>query len=166
MCLKDHLKYSSVSSLALFPFVGVGALYFFLGSILIDLDHCIDYAVKFRSFSVKGMFKFYEGLDRVREVKRYLGLCIFHTIEFLALVLALSFFFPALWFVWLGMFFHWVLDVVYLYNPNAYCFRALSLIEYMIRIRHYRDANREMEAAWLRRQLEGKRLQVLESRDS
>lgn len=146
MRLRDHIKYSSISSLALFPLVGVGAFYFFLGSILIDLDHCIEYAVKFRSFSVRGMFVFYESLAFVREPMRYLGLSLFHTLEFLIFVLILSLFFSWLWFVWFGMVFHWILDVISLYNPGASGVRALSLIEYIVRIKHYINANREVEA--------------------
>lgn len=154
MCLKDHIKYSSVPSLALYPLVGIGALYFFLGSILIDLDHCIEYASKFERFSVGGMFAFYNGL---KEPMRYLGLSLFHTLEFLILVLILSFFFSWLWFVWLGMIFHWALDMVTLYNPNASCCRALSIIEYIIRIKHYRDSNREVESALLKQHLDSEK---------
>lgn len=153
MCLKDHIKYSSIPSLALLPFIGLEALYFFLGSILIDVDHYITYVTKFKSFSINGMFEFYDEIFSVRESRDYLGLTIFHTVEFLAFVCLLSFFFPWLWFVWLGMVFHWTLDLIYLYEPNIRSIRALSIIEYLVKIRRYRDANQELEASWLRRYL-------------
>ncbi len=154
MCLKDHIKYSCIPALILYPFVGIGALYFFLAGILIDLDHCMEYTIKFRGFSVKGMFDFYQKeLPSLMEEKRYLGLSIFHTLEFLTLVFILSFFFSSwLWFVWLGMMFHWVLDMSYLYNPNATCVRAVSLVEYLIKKKRYRDDNRELETTFLKEQ--------------
>lgn len=157
MSLKNHIKYSIIPSLALIPFVGIGALYFFLGSILIDLDHCIDYVIKFRCFSVRGMFAFYEGLFSVKEPMRYLGLSLFHTLEFIIFVLILSFFFPWLSFVWLGMVFHWILDVVSLYNPNANCRRVFSIIEYMIKIKHYKNSNREVETMLSKQYLDDER---------
>lgn len=151
MTLRDHIAYSGICSLVLYPFVGIGnVLSFFLGGILIDLDHCIEYAMKFRCFSVRGMFAFYDELFSGRESSAYLGLSVFHTTEFLFFIFILSLFFPWLWFAWAGMVMHWFLDLICLYNPRATRYRALSLIEYFLSIKYFREANRELEAGILR----------------
>ena len=130
--LRDHVKYSGISSLALLPFVGLKAevIYFFLGGVLIDVDHYIDYVTRFKDFGLDGMFEYYcDALHPTnRGSKPYLWLGIFHTVEFFACMYLASLIVPWLWFVMLGMLFHLVLDIIFLYRLNVLQDRAISLI--------------------------------------
>lgn len=125
-------------------------IYFFLGGVLIDIDHYIDYVIRFKDFGLDGMFEYYcDALHPTnRGSKPYLWLGIFHTVEFFACMYLASLIVPGLWFVMLGMLFHLVLDIIFLYRLNVLQDRAISLIEYLVRIGHYRDSVREIDAAW------------------
>lgn len=133
MSLIQHIKYSSIPSLILVPFTGVNALYFFLASILIDTDHYLGYIWSKRSFSIKGMFQYYDELFRYVKKNPYLGICVFHTAEFLTIFIFLSFYSSIAFYIFLGFIYHLILDTVFLYKERCLFKKANSIIEYIIR---------------------------------
>ncbi len=151
MRLRSHIIYSSVPTIILAPFVGVQALVFFAGAVLIDADHYIQYILKFKDFGVKGMFDFVDSITKnVKHEKgkpQYLGLCLFHTVEFFILLGILSFHYTTVRYLLLGMSFHMTLDIIHLYRHSRISSRALSLIEYFIRIGNYKKV-KEFDKFW------------------
>ncbi len=57
---------------------------------------------------------------------------IFHTIEFLLLVLILSFFFNFLWFILIGMLFHSFLDIINMQYRGILNLREYFLTRYLL----------------------------------
>lgn len=133
MSLFNHIKYSSIPFLVLLPIAGVKAVYFYIGSIMIDIDHYPLYVFETKSLSIKGMFRHYDGLlEKVKNIP-YLALCMFHTIEFLIILVFFSFFSNIIFYALLGILFHLVLDAIDLYKTGCLSKRAISIIEYFIR---------------------------------
>jgi len=136
MNLKQHLIATGAASAALLPFCdSTGILLFACGSILIDVDHQIFYYNKTGKCDVSGMFRYFREVDRNLCSIPYLGICIFHTIEFFLLVALLSYFVPLLKYLLAGLIFHILLDIYDLVRLKVPFIRAYSLIEHLIRRR-------------------------------
>jgi len=136
MNLKQHLIATGAASAALLPFGdSTGILLFACGSILIDVDHQIFYYHKTGRCDISGMFRYFREVDRNLYSIPYLGVCIFHTIEFFLLVALLSFYIPLLKYLLAGLTFHILLDIYDLLRLKVPFIRAYSLIEHLIRRR-------------------------------
>lgn len=139
MRLSQHVKYTTVASVVLVPFCNLQQiLWFAVGSILIDFDHYIFYVVSFKKFSVKGMFKYFERLFSVRDRVPYGGLNIFHTIDFFVLMGVASYYLPFLFYVLMGLIYHFILDVIYLSKYRHTFSRAYFIIEHFVRVRKHK----------------------------
>jgi len=93
----------------------------FLSSILIDFDHILYYA--------KNNFKTFRADFKNKTPHLY----IFHTLEFILLLIALSLFSEIFIFILIGCFFHISLDIlIYLkkYKRKFFWLRYLSIISY------------------------------------
>ncbi|HXC93601.1 MAG TPA: hypothetical protein VN652_06290 [Geobacteraceae bacterium] len=137
MNLKQHLIATGAASAALLPFGDTtGILLFACGSILIDVDHQIFYYYKTGKCDVSGMFRYFRDVvDQNLYTIPYLGVCIFHTIEFFLLVALLSYYIPPLKYLLAGLIFHILLDIYDLVRLKVPYIRAYSLIEHLIRKR-------------------------------
>ena len=137
MNLKQHLAATGAASLALLPISDPAGIFLFAcGSILIDFDHQIFYTYKTGRCDVSGMFRYFkEEIDQNLYSIPYLGVCIFHTIEFFLLVALLSTYFPPLKYLLAGLIFHILLDIYDLIRLKVPFIRAYSLIEHFIRRR-------------------------------
>ena len=130
MSLGSHLKYTAVASSAMLIFCDLQQiLWFAIGSILIDADHYIFYAVKCKKFDIKGMFVYYDMLMREKDRITYLGVLVFHTIEFFIVVGILSLYIPLMVYLLAGLIFHFILDTIFLYRIKCISLRAYSLIQ-------------------------------------
>ncbi|MFC1694320.1 hypothetical protein ACFL1R_12545 [Candidatus Latescibacterota bacterium] len=110
------------------------ALYFFFGTVLVDVDHILDYIVKSKDLNIKHMFEFYERLAVEFRTSYYLGLSLFHTIEFFILIAWLALNFIPLRFVLSGLAYHHLLDAIYLKKINFLFKRSYSLFFYLFKI--------------------------------
>jgi hypothetical protein len=137
MNLKQHLAATGAASLALLPIGDPAEIFLFAcGSILIDFDHQIFYTCKTGRYDISGMFRFFkEEIDQNLYSIPYLGVFIFHTIEFFLLVALLSTYFPPLKYLLAGLIFHILLDIYDLIRLKVPFIRAYSLIEHFIRRR-------------------------------
>ncbi|MEK7444424.1 MAG: hypothetical protein AABZ70_06185 [candidate division NC10 bacterium] len=140
MTLPEHIVLGGGAALAVSPVLGAsGSLAFWAASVLIDVDHHLDYVYRngFRDFGARGMFAYHDHLYARIRGGAFVGLSLFHTIECFLLVAAGAFWwhsgllFAALW----GMVFHLSLDLVRLAGKRAPFSRALSVVEYWIRRR-------------------------------
>lgn len=136
MTLNQHLALTGIAAVALLPFrSGEEIILFSVGSVLIDVDHYFLYIQRTGRFSVRGMFRWFEGLWKVEKTIPYVGLCIFHTIEFFLLVALLALAWPLLFALLAGLLFHFLVDLVYLIHKGIPFIRPYFLIEHFIRRR-------------------------------
>ncbi len=126
--------------MVLSPILGLGAIPFWIGSVLIDTDHYLEfiYINKFTDFSIKRMYDYHNTLGSWFSRPEFLNLSIFHTVEFLSLsyILAVWVDSPILKATLLGMLFHVLTDIVSLTYQGVITKRAHSIIEFFIRKRH------------------------------
>ena len=117
-----HFAASIILAAMLYHLFKWNALLVLFGGVLIDIDHYFWYACKYKKFSILQSYKFYIKIMDAKDFGKVEGmLCIFHTIEFLALMALLSFYFEAALIITIGLVLHYLLDLLYLYlNPKRF----------------------------------------------
>ena len=137
MTLKEHLAYGGIATAALYPHFGEKTLLFYAASVLIDTDHYIDflYYSRMKDMSVKRMFQFHNTLAAWRNKPNLMALEAFHCAEFHLAILCLALYFGSseLLFIFSGLMFHMLLDLIRLSQWKRIDLRALSFVEYIIR---------------------------------
>lgn len=106
-----------------------------VGAVLIDVDHFIFYAMRTGRYNPCEMFSWYEHSDRHCTPTSYYGLNIFHTAEAFALISLAAVYWPAFSWLLLGMGYHLLLDIIWLYRHPTISVkvRAFSGIEHLVR---------------------------------
>jgi hypothetical protein len=131
--LKVHAIQGAAASAALYPVMGLDSISFGLASVLIDVDHVIEYVRDTKSLKVTGVFTYCYLIEKNLDIN-FLVFNAFHTFEFLALILLLSIPFPALKFIFAGFLFHMAVDITHVTcNLRKPFLRAYSVIEYLLR---------------------------------
>jgi len=110
----------SVFLLILFPETGIiNVSLLFLSSILIDIDHYFFYVYEKRGFNLRKAYDYFiehkkkwEEFGKSTNYNLPPAFFIFHGLEVLLLLFALSFFFKPLYFVFIGFSFHIFLDLI------------------------------------------------------
>ena len=76
MHIKDHVISAVIISIILYPFVKLNVLYFIIGAVLIDADHYLYYAIRYRKFNLIKIHNLW-----IRHPKKFAeeSMCIFHT---------------------------------------------------------------------------------------
>lgn len=128
-----HFAVSAILAVIFYPLFKWNVLFILVGGVLIDIDHYLWYAYKYKKFNILESYKFYIKVMDANDFSKVTGmLCIFHTIEFLLLMALLSFYFkPALIFT-IGMASHYLLDLLYLYVVPKRFILNHSLIWWLI----------------------------------
>jgi len=108
----------------------------FLASVLIDFDHYVFYIQKKNDFSLKNSYNF---LKKESQKKHKPMLHIFHTLEFMILIIILSFIWQGFLFVFIGMIFHSAFDIGDFIYHKKYTAREHFLIRYLILKQKYPD---------------------------
>lgn len=130
----------SASAVILSPILGAsGAIYFFLASVLIDVDHYLDflYRTRFKYITIREMFIFHKHMVSFWRRPDFLNIEIFHTIDFMVPLYCISLYYnlDPLKAVCYGIFFHMGCDMVYMMSHRIFFKRTYSLTEYLIRKR-------------------------------
>jgi len=125
-----HILFGLIFSLILIPFIGQWSIVLFLSTFLFDIDHYFYYAFTRKDYSLSKSIKFFINSEREkRKSKKSNGgvkyfLCIFHTYEFILLMIILSLFFEIFAVITLGLLFHLFLDFIdikiYYYPAEKY----------------------------------------------
>ena len=110
MDLSVHLIVSAILAAVLYPVFGPLSLIALVGGFLIDVDHLLSYAVKFRSLSIKKAYQYHRNLSCLKEGGK--AVQIFHTPEFLILCVVLSFYSPLVFIFTLSLGIHLILDLI------------------------------------------------------
>ena len=136
MTLTQHLALTGAAAAALSPVLSGGELVLFaVGGVLIDVDHYLLYIERRRSLSVPGMFRYFRELQPIQSTIPYIGLCIFHTIDFFILLGLLAIWYPCFWYLLAGCLFHFCIDLFDLRRKGILTIRAFFLVEHLIRRR-------------------------------
>jgi hypothetical protein len=136
---RDHLILGGAAAGALYPFLGVNSVIFWLASVLVDIDHYLSFLYHngFTDFSFRRMFAYHRALHSFCKKPDFINVEIFHTVEFVAPLYAVSRYLGAgaLEAVFWGILFHLALDILPLFRCGAFFKRSYSITEYLIRKR-------------------------------
>jgi hypothetical protein len=136
LTLNQHLAITGIAAAALAPFLSTEEILIFaVGSVLIDVDHYFLYIQRTRRFDIRGMFRWFEELWKIEKTIPYVGLCLFHTIDFFLLVCFLALSHPLLLPLLAGLLFHFVIDLYDLNRKGVHFIRPFFLLEHLIRRR-------------------------------
>ena len=104
MLIQYHFLVGLIVSLLLYPVYGFNVLIIFFTNILLDVDHYILYIFKFKSFNIVKAHDYF-----FNEEKPFL--LFFHTVEFLLVLLLISFYSKLAFFALIGVVTHFLLDI-------------------------------------------------------
>jgi len=110
---KWHVLFGIIFSLILYLFFQISlsnSLIVFLASVLIDADHYLFYVKRKKDWNLKRAFRWFVALGK----KHKPLILLFHNIEFLILILIISFLYNVFFFILIGLSFHLVSDFIYL----------------------------------------------------
>lgn len=130
MLPKKHVFFGLAASLILFPIFLWKVLLFLIATVFIDFDHYLLYAIKKRDLNLKNAYAFLKILDEKQKRPVFKGtytlfLCIFHTYEFLLIILILTITYNPIFPVFLGLIFHVTTDIIsikFQYNKKYFLF--------------------------------------------
>ena len=119
---KWHVIYGALFTLIIFlaaPHVGwINLVLIFLASFLIDFDHYINAVKRTKKLGLREAWHYHmeEGKrahsERAKGIRRRGDFHLFHTIEFHALIAIIGIFFSPFFYIFIGMVFHNLLDVM------------------------------------------------------
>ncbi|MEM2954844.1 MAG: hypothetical protein QW625_02775 [Candidatus Nanoarchaeia archaeon] len=143
MLPKYHILTGFIFSLIvlfIWPSIGIfNAAIIFLASFLIDVDHYFYYLFNFKDFSLKNAYEWFikkrEAFKKLtrKEMEKYnknykKPVIIFHGIEFLFLLIILTFYYKSFLFVVIGFFLHIFSDFTEILFFNGIFYGKLSQI--------------------------------------
>ncbi|GFO54133.1 hypothetical protein GMSM_11400 [Geomonas sp. Red276] len=136
MTLTQHLALTAVAAAPLSPLLtGHELALFAAGSVLIDVDHYLLYVQRRRNLSVSGMFAYFNDLQPIQTRIPYVGLCLFHTIDFFILLALLALWYPPLIYLLAGCLYHFAIDLYDLRRKKVIFIRPFFLVEHFVRRR-------------------------------
>lgn len=136
MNLTQHIALTGIAVAAGSPFLsGPELALFAVGGVLVDVDHYLLYWQRTGSLSIRGMFRYFADLQPIQRNIPYVGLCLFHTVDFFLLVALLGYFFPILYSFLAGALYHFVIDLFDLRRKGVFFIRPFFLLEHLIRRR-------------------------------
>jgi hypothetical protein len=113
-------------------------LLIFLASVFIDLDHYVNAVRYTKTLSFRNALRYYDKVGSQLEIKHKKGMRdkehefqFFHTIEFIFLVAILGIFWAPLFYVFIGLVFHLLLDVYYLISKDYIYVREWFFFNWM-----------------------------------
>ena len=129
----------SVILFLFFPQIGfIGLSIIFLSSFLIDVDHYLYYVYKKRDLSLRRSIKWYylnikkfKKMTQKQKDNIFMGICLFHGIEAVIVLLLLYLISPIfnfLIFVIIGFIFHQILDAIELRTKGVGYSKVISFI--------------------------------------
>ncbi|HJV33543.1 hypothetical protein [Geomonas sp.] len=136
MTLTQHIALTGLAAAALAPLVGTEELLLFTaGGVLVDVDHYLLYIQRRRNLSVSGMFRYFRELQPIQTTIPYIGLCIFHTVDFFILIALLALIHPPLNYLLAGCLYHFAIDLIDLRRKQVIFIRPFFLVEHFVRRR-------------------------------
>ena len=104
----QHFLVSTVITIMLYPFFGIAALLTYVGGVLVDIDHPLEYLFKYKSLNLKKSYRYYKNM-KLKDYKETIR--IFHNIEFIILIAIISFFNNSFIPLLIGLVVHITMDI-------------------------------------------------------
>lgn len=139
MLPKYHILLGAIFSFTLY-LIGISLFYsviIFLASVFIDIDHYIWYVQRKKDWGLRKAYIWHKEQPQIHKPVMH----IFHTIEFIFIIIVLSFYSKLLLFISVGLLFHSFLDIIDMIPNKRYLCREFSFIKYII--------NRDKKASYL-----------------
>ncbi|MBI3026472.1 hypothetical protein HYY70_00010 [Candidatus Woesearchaeota archaeon] len=109
-----HALLSLILAAALYPFFGLNVWVVFAGGVLIDIDHYLFYIFKTKGLSPLKCYRYFTTEAMENNHKHINGnFLVFHTVEFLLIALALSFYSQLALLFTAGLLGHYLLDFIW-----------------------------------------------------
>ena len=129
-----HFLFSSIVAIIFYPLFKWKILLILAGGVLIDIDHYFWYILKYKDFNIINSYKFYIKNIETNNYKNVIGiLLIFHTIEFLLVMIILSYYFEFAFIFTIGLLSHYLLDYTFLYFVVKKSITSNSIILWLIK---------------------------------
>ncbi|MBE9531846.1 MAG: hypothetical protein IME98_03475 [Proteobacteria bacterium] len=140
---RDHVILGTAASAALYSlsdYIAIqNLIYFWLATILIDIDHYLDYIYnnKFTDYSFKRMMRYHGLLYNRRFDPAFINLSIFHSVESMGALGAVTLYTgsTALLYIWWGFLFHIALDTIKLVYDGKPSIRSNTAVGYILRVK-------------------------------
>jgi hypothetical protein len=138
-----HILFGAIFSILAKLIFNLGDLESFLiffAAVFIDFDHYLSFVYHSGKFRLKDSFEYYrlKEIEEKKNLKKGIrkpgDFHVFHTIEFHLLVLILSFYFHPLFFIFIGMVFHSLLDVVEMIHKDVLYYREFFFFRWLMRM--------------------------------
>ncbi|MBD3309755.1 hypothetical protein GF351_00900 [Candidatus Woesearchaeota archaeon] len=120
---------SAAIATALFPVYGWWSGLALVGGWAVDFDHYMFYVLFFRDLDPLNALRYFKGTDRIMPT-----FCLFHTVEFIALVTVVSFISIPLFIFSLSLVIHVFLDIFYDWRIAKSGLERFSVLVYGISI--------------------------------
>ncbi len=133
---KKHIIHGFLFTLFLYITLGIPEIMpfviIFFSTFLFDVDHYLAYIIRKKDFSFKKSYRFFveSRYKAIEKPKKRPFLFISHTIEFLILMIILSFFNKTILYMTIGLLFHSILDFHQLAKENRLYEREYSMIKF------------------------------------
>lgn len=146
---KHHILLGLIFSalvLLFFPSIKLSGFFIILlSSIFIDLDHAVRYSLKTRNFNPVKFWKWSVLEEKAQKNLNYsvykLPVFFLHGIEFVLILVILSFYFDWAFLILIGVLFHLFLDYIDLFIRHEPLIMKLSLIAVLIRNKNKKKFN-------------------------
>lgn len=112
-------------------------LLLFLASFLIDFDHYVCAARKNGSYSLFKAFEYHKESERKHRIEHAKGIRkkgdfhLFHTVEFHALIMIIGLFWTPFLYIFIGMVFHSLLDLISILRNGVFYRREYFLFNWI-----------------------------------
>ena len=136
MLPKSHILFGAIFAIFLyliFPITIIQTSLVFLSSFLIDFDHYIFGAIRKKTLNLKKLYFWHKSLGEDHKSIMH----IFHSIEFIIILVILSYIFNFYLFILIGTLFHSILDLIEITYKNKWGCREFSLFRYLILNKKY-----------------------------
>lgn len=129
-----HFFFSLILAALLYPIFNWKVLLILAGSVLIDIDHYFWWICKYKKFNLIKAYTFFMRNMEANDFTNVDGiLIIFHTIEFLLIMIVLSFYFEYALAFTIGLIFHYFLDLIFLYFVPKHFIANHSIIYWLLK---------------------------------
>ena len=129
-----HFAVSAILAAIFYPAYGINSIFIIAGGVLIDIDHYLWYILRFKKYNMKECYEYCATGTKKDNWKYVIGsLFVFHNIEFLALSIALSFYFPWAFMYTIGLLSHYLLDLIWHIKAVKKPTHALSFMIWLMR---------------------------------
>ncbi len=117
MKVSTHFFYSLILAAILYLIFNWKAVFILIGGVLIDIDHYLWYIFKYNKFNFFDCYNYYlERMDKEKIMENIGVLLVFHTVEFLLLIIFFSFYNNLALIFTIGVISHYLLDLIFLYT--------------------------------------------------